>query len=90
MCKANFILMYHQVKALAKIRSTFIVKSYNVFPIITNSVDEFLFIHKILHTKIIHSYKLIKSVQLILKYSNRTISLSNWGLEGLFQMVIFL
>lgn len=81
-CNAHFILKYHQVKALAKIGSTFIVKSHNIFPIITNSVDEFLFIRNLLHTKIIHLYKLIKNVQLMLKYSNRKISLLNWGARG--------
>jgi len=30
-----------RLKALAKIRKAFMVKSHNVFPIITDSVDEF-------------------------------------------------
>lgn len=57
-CEVNFILKYHQAKALAKIRSTVIVKSHSVFPIIKNSVDKFLFICNILHT-MVHSYKYV-------------------------------
>ena len=36
-----------RLKALAKIRKAFMVKSHNVFPIITDSVDEFWFVYKI-------------------------------------------
>lgn len=62
--KVNSYLSMVRLRALAKIRSAFIVKSHNVFPIITNSVDEFWFIHKILHTKMIHSHALIKNIPL--------------------------
>lgn len=53
-----------RLKALSKIRIIFIMKSHSVFPIITNKVDEFLLMHKIFHTQIIHSHTLIKNVPL--------------------------